>query len=987
MKKLAVFIFIPLVISLTSCNQIAPWLLMLFGNKAPVMNSLVITDSDSTTITLAQPTFSTAGKPDPTVDAYIGLSNTITVSGSTVSGSLEGPVDISAGGYQFSGLSTDTSYRIIVVAKNSVGHSVQQITQNTGSAAPVLNSLSISSTDASSIVLAKPTFSTAGNPAPTVEAYIGFNGTISILGSSVSGSLQGPVDVSAGGCTFSGLTAYTEFKIIVVAINSAGYSVQQIVQSTSSIAPVLKNLAISNYDGGTITLAKPAFSTAGNPAPTVQAYIGLNGTIQVSGSTVTGSIEGPVDVSTGGHQFNGLSNGTSYKIIVVAANIAGYSVQQIVQSTLNAAIVPVLNSLSISAFDQASITIAQPSFSTAGSPTPTVQAYIGLNGTITVSGVMVSNSLQGPIDVSAGGHQFSGLSALTSHKIIVVASNYAGYSVQQIVQSTAGIAPVLNSLSVSAFDTGSISIARPTFSTAGNPAPTVRAYIGLNGTISVSGSTVSGSIQGPIDASTGGYQFSGLRTNTSYKVIVVAANSVGYSSQQIVQSTAGIAPVLNSLSVSAYDGESITIAQPTFSTAGNPAPTVRAYIGLDGTISISGSTVSGLLQGPIDVSTGGYQFRGLSSLKTYRIIVVAQNSYGTSSKQIVQSTSIASGMYAIGFYTASGNTQACYWFNGIKYDLLAATPSFVFGIVFGENEIYLPGFYTLSGKTQACYWIVSTSGTTKVDLAGTQPSTATGIAKSGNTLYISGVENYDLANLSASPCYWTVDLSTGVSTRTGLSSSLGAVATGVVVAPNGDIDISGTNVVLSGLSAKAVPGYWKISGTSTSWNTVTASGTYAAPLAIFASSTTVYLGGVDEYSTSDVSAMRATYWTVTGTTKTKVNLANSVTGSSVESIAFSGSTVYSSGQINTRTGCYWLNSTRTDLPGASSTTYSAANGIYVTSSGDVYLSGYYNGTSTTNIWGGTGGTACYWKATGGANPVKTDFPGASPASAIRILIK
>jgi hypothetical protein len=987
MKKLALFIFIPLVISLTSCNQISPWLLLLFGNKAPVLNSLVITDTDSTTITLAQPTFSTVGKPDATVEAYIGLNDTITVSGSTVTGSIQGPVDVSTGGHQFTGLSTDTSYRIVVVAKNIVGHSVQQITQSTGSAAPVLMGLAISNTDESSIELAQPAFANTGNPAPSVEAYIGYNGTVSVSGPIVTGSIQGPVDVSAGGYTFIGLSAYTEYTIIVVAINSAGYSVQQIVQSTASIAPVLRNLSISNYDGDTITLAKPTFSTAGNPAPTVAAYIGLNGTISSSGSTVTGSIQGPVDVSTGGYQFNGLSNGTSYKIIVVAVNGAGYSVQQIVQSTANAAIAPVLNNLSISAFDVTSITIAQPTFSTAGSPTPSVQAYIGLNGTIAVSGLTVSNYLQGPFNVSTGGHQFSGLSAMTSYRVIVVAVNNAGYSVQQIVQSTAGIAPVLNSLAVSSFDAGSITIAQPTFSTSGNPAPTVKAYIGLNGTIAVSGSAVSGYLQGPIDVSTGGYQFSGLSAGTSYRVIVVAANSVGYSAQQIVQSTTGIAPVLNGLAVSAYDGESITIAQPTFSTAGNPAPTVRAYIGLDGTITASGSAVSGSLQGPIDVSTGGYQFKGLKFLTTYRIIVVAQNGYGYSTRQIVQDTAIAAGIYSIGFYTASGNTQACYWFNETKYDLPGSTPSFVFGIAFGENEIYLAGFYTLSGVTQACFWTVNTSGTTRVDLAGAQPSTATGIAKAGTTLYISGIDNYDLENLSANPLYWKVNLSTGTATRTALSSSLGAVTTGVAVAPTGDIDISGTNVTLSGLSIKAVPGYWKISGATTSWNTVQSSGTYAAPLAIYASGTTVYLGGVDEYSTTDVSAMRATYWTVTGTTKTKVNLANSGTGSSVQAIAFSGSTVYSAGQINTRTACYWLNSARTDLPGASGTTYSAANGIQVTGSGDLYLSGFYNGTSTTNIWGGTGGTACYWKATGGANPVRTDLPGAAPASAIRIVIK
>jgi hypothetical protein len=438
MKKLVVFISIPLVLSLTACYLKKPWRPAPFGNKAPVLESLVITDSDSTTITLAQPTFSTAGEPDPTVNAYIGLDGVISVWGARVWHHLEGPVDVSESGYTFSGLSADTTYRIIVVAKNNVGYSVEQIIQSTGSvsAAPVLNGLSISGTDASSIELAQPTFANAGNPAPSVEAYIGYSATISVSDATVSGSLQGPVDVSAGGYTFSGLSAYTEYTIIVVAINSAGYSVQQIAQSTSSIAPVLKTLSVSNYDGDTITLAKPTFSTAGNPAPTVEAYIGLNGTITVSGTSVTGSIQGPADVSAGGYQFNGLTPGTSYRIIVVAENIAGYSVQQLVQSTANAAIVPVLNDISITAFDATSITIAQPTFSVPGSPTPIVRAYIGLDGTIAVSGLTVSSYLLGPIDVSAGGCTFSSLNAGTSYRIVVTAANNAGYSVKQIVQRT-----------------------------------------------------------------------------------------------------------------------------------------------------------------------------------------------------------------------------------------------------------------------------------------------------------------------------------------------------------------------------------------------------------------------------------------------------------------------------------------------------------------------------------------------------------------------
>jgi hypothetical protein len=506
------------------------------GTK-PVLNDLMITQSDSSSITLAQPTLSAVVSPAPSLKAFIGVSENITEFYGYIYNSVQGPIDVSTAGYQFSGLANGTTYAIYVVAANSTGYSVQHIIQNTAGIAPVMNNLSISASDTSSIKLAQPTFSTAGNPTPTVEAYIGPSSTISVSGKTVSGSLQGPIDVSTNGYQFSGLSSSITYTIIVVASNGIGYSVQQIVQSTTGIAPVLNSLSISNYDTSTITIARPTLSTTGNPAPAVGAYIGFKGTISVSNAAVSGSLQGPIDVSTGGYQFSGLSSSTSYRVIVIAVNTAGYSIQQIDQNTAGTNVAPVLNSLAISGSDSSTITIAKPTFSTAGNPTPTVQAYIGLSSSISVSGKTVSNSQQGPIDVSTGGYQFSLLSANTSYKLIVVASNSAGYSVQQITQSTAAIAPVLNSLSVSAHDAYSVTLAKPTFSTAGNPTPTVRAYIGYNGTISVSGSTVSNSLQGSIDVSSGGYQFNGLNATTTYKIIVVAANATGYSVQQITQQT------------------------------------------------------------------------------------------------------------------------------------------------------------------------------------------------------------------------------------------------------------------------------------------------------------------------------------------------------------------------------------------------------------------------------------------------------------------
>ncbi len=155
-----------------------------------------------------------------------------------------------------------------------------------------------------------------------------------VTGSVVSNALDS-ADVSAGDHQFSGLEVYTSYTIIVVAENDVDYSVKQITASTSGIAPVLNDLVIANFDMESITLARPTFSTAGNPSPTVTAYIGYaegGSAISISGSEVSNALDS-ADVSAGDHQFSGLVEGTLYKIIVVAENDIDYSVMQIITGT------------------------------------------------------------------------------------------------------------------------------------------------------------------------------------------------------------------------------------------------------------------------------------------------------------------------------------------------------------------------------------------------------------------------------------------------------------------------------------------------------------------------------------------------------------------------------------------------------------------------------------------------------------------------------
>ena len=93
--------------------------------------------------------------------------------------------------------------------------------------------------------------------------------------------------------------------------------------------PILNDISIVGVSSRTITLEQPVLSDAGNPEATISAYIGLSGIIKADGPDVTDILEGPVDVSKGSYQFNGLNTGESYDIIVVAKNTSGSSVKSI----------------------------------------------------------------------------------------------------------------------------------------------------------------------------------------------------------------------------------------------------------------------------------------------------------------------------------------------------------------------------------------------------------------------------------------------------------------------------------------------------------------------------------------------------------------------------------------------------------------------------------------------------------------------------------
>ena len=203
--------------------------------------------------------------------------------------------------------------------------------------APVLDPIVLSSILYQDITLQQPTFATPGVPTPTTLAYIGIDGVIAIdpLTYVVTGYSEGGVDVSSGDYTFSSLLASTDYTVIVVSTNVAGTSYETVTDTTLGTAPVLDPL-VTTPSYLSIDLTQPTFSVAGDPLPTVEAYIGLAGTIAIDPITfiVTGYTEGPIDVSSSGYTFASLAQNNSYTIIVVATNVMAIVYESYTLSTL-----------------------------------------------------------------------------------------------------------------------------------------------------------------------------------------------------------------------------------------------------------------------------------------------------------------------------------------------------------------------------------------------------------------------------------------------------------------------------------------------------------------------------------------------------------------------------------------------------------------------------------------------------------------------------
>ncbi len=173
---------------------------------------------------------------------------------------------------------------------------------------PELDDLVIESYNNTSITLQQPTLQDEGFPSPNVFAFIGY--TSSILDSNSTSD-------------WAGAEWLTDYSKNWTSNEWEGYYV--IIDNGTA-------LLITGNSADTLWFADNT-AIGGNLSYSIISPTANE--ITISGAIASNAIEGPIDVKSAGYQFQNLTPDTYYKIFVVAQNIQGYAVKEVVVKTTN----------------------------------------------------------------------------------------------------------------------------------------------------------------------------------------------------------------------------------------------------------------------------------------------------------------------------------------------------------------------------------------------------------------------------------------------------------------------------------------------------------------------------------------------------------------------------------------------------------------------------------------------------------------------------
>ena len=458
-------------------------------------------------------------------------------------------------------------------------------------------------------------------------------------------------------------------------------------------------------------------------------------------------------VATNSATFSGLSELTSYDVVVTAVNAAGSSSSDPFNVTTDD-IAPVApNTITITELTQTSISV-----SWSGGDRAASYSY-SLNGTAKTPSV--DNG------VAAKSAIFSGLTHLTSYSLIVSALNSAGSTDSGAFSFTTLDDPATQPVT---FSFSSVSQTAFTVSWFGGDVATSYTY-------KLNGSPATPSVDNGVAAKSA--TFSGLSANTSYALMVSAVNTGGADDSDVTTVTTliNIPAQPTSLTV-------VSRTQTTAVVSWSGGSTATSY-----TYSLNGSPATPSTDN--GVASKGATFSGLSANTSYDIIVTAVNAGGSSSSSSTTVTTlvnIPSQPASIAIVYRTQTTAVISWSGGstatsYTYSLngTATTPFTDNGVA--EKSATFSG---LSANTS--YSVIVTA----VNDGGSSSSDATSVST--------------LANLPSQPTSLTVVSRTQTTAVVSWSGGAGATSytyklNGSPATPSTDNGVASQGATFSGLSA------------------------------------------------------------------------------------------------------------------------------------------------------------------------------------------
>ena len=190
-------------------------------------------------------------------------------------------------------------------------------------------------------------------------------------------------------------------------------------------------------------------------------------------------------------------------------------------------------------------------------------------------------------------------------------------------------------------------------------------------------------------------------------------------------------------------------------------------------------------------------------------------------------------VYITGTIINNGVRVAVYWKNGI-INQLAENGSSTTSITVNGSDVYVIGYLTdVQNKSNAVCW---KNGVASVLPGGTSTAIPSGIAVSGNDVYISGSTTIDILTGNYVPVYWKNGVLNNLT-----SGSLSAETTGIA--------IKGSDVFITGNIASVGGVYWK-NGILTYLTGISAN-------AIALNGNDIYIAGADDFYLDNFDAA---YW-------------------------------------------------------------------------------------------------------------------------------